>query len=121
MKGKGFRRIITTSAISLIILGSFFALSGNNAKALEGGGDYDDPEEYETVLYGDLNLDGEVDNKDLLLIRRYIADPESVTITEQGIKNADVFRDGTINNPDLLALRRYISDKTKPEYQLPKN
>ena len=64
------------------------------------------------VAYGDANGDGEVNMKDLVLIRRYVAfyDDEtglSVVSVEAG---ADVNGDGAVNMKDIVMLRRYLAD-----------
>ncbi len=55
---------------------------------------------------GDVNDDGEVNNKDLGVLRRYLNDWD-VELDELA---SDVNRDGEINNKDLGILRRYLND-----------
>ena len=64
--------------------------------------------EREVVTYipGDVNGDGEVNNKDLGVLRRWLNDWD-VEIDELA---ADVNRDGAVNNKDLGILRRYLND-----------
>ena len=64
------------------------------------------------IIYGDANGDGEVDGKDLLLLRRYMANynfttGESTIDAEAG---ADANGDGTVNGKDLLLMRRYMAN-----------
>ena len=59
-----------------------------------------------TYISGDVNNDGEVNNKDLGVLRRFLNDWD-VKIDELA---SDVNRDGEINNKDLGILRRYLND-----------
>jgi beta-glucosidase len=55
---------------------------------------------------GDINLDGTVNNADLILLARYLVN--LVELNDQQKANADYNRDGTINNQDLVLLARFI-------------
>ena len=55
---------------------------------------------------GDVNLDGQIDNADVILVRRYVAKWSSVTIDKTA---ADVNKDGNIDNADAILLRRYVA------------
>ena len=65
-----------------------------------------------TIVYGDANGDGEVNGKDLLMLRRYMAnyDDESKTSTINVQAGADANGDGEVNGKDLLMLRRYMAN-----------
>ena len=67
---------------------------------------------YVSVVYGDANGDGEVNGKDLLMLRRYMAnyDDESKTSTINVQAGADANGDGEVNGKDLLMLRRYMAN-----------
>ncbi|MBR5295504.1 MAG: leucine-rich repeat protein, partial [Clostridia bacterium] len=54
---------------------------------------------------GDVNCDGEINNKDVGLLQRYINGWD----VEIDLDAADVTRDGKINNKDLALLQRFIS------------
>lgn len=56
-------------------------------------------------LYGDANGDGVIDMKDVLTVRKYVAEL-SVTLN---LATADANRDGAINTKDVLWLRKYIA------------
>lgn len=60
------------------------------------------------VLKGDLNLDKEVNNQDLLIMRRTIAG--SYALNDLQFSAADITGDVEVNNQDLLLLRRYLAD-----------
>ena len=55
---------------------------------------------------GDVNGDGSVNLKDVVMIRRYIAGGWNVAIDE---KLADVNKDGSVNLKDVVMIRRYIA------------
>ena len=61
------------------------------------------------ILYGDVNVDGIVDIADTVLLARYIAQDPAVTVTEQGLQNADCDPDGNIDSSDLTAIARYLA------------
>ena len=58
-----------------------------------------------TVLYGDIYVDGYVNKKDSLALRKYLADPSYPIDLEA----ADVYRDGAVNKKDSLRLKRYLA------------
>lgn len=58
------------------------------------------------VLYGDLNGDGRINNRDLGLLLQYSADWD-VTLD---LEAADVTHDGRVNNRDVGLLQQYLSD-----------
>lgn len=55
---------------------------------------------------GDVNGDGEVDNKDLVRLRKYLA---RVIGTEINASNADVNSDNDVTNKDLVRLRKFLA------------
>ena len=57
------------------------------------------------VLYGDINGDGDINNRDMALLQQYI-NGWDVEIDETA---ADVNGDGDINNRDLALLQQYIN------------
>ena len=57
------------------------------------------------VLYGDLNGDGAINNRDMALLQQYI-NKWDVTIDAAA---ADVTADGAVNNRDLALLQQYIN------------
>ena len=56
-------------------------------------------------ISGDLNDDGEIDNKDLSEMMRYL----NAWGNEINEGAADVNRDGSINNKDYSVLQRYLN------------
>ena len=59
-----------------------------------------------TPLYGDANDDGAVNMKDVLLMRKYMAEMP-VTIS---FENSDVDVSGTVNMKDVLAVRKFLAE-----------
>ena len=57
------------------------------------------------VLYGDANGDGVINMKDVLVVRKHIADLP----VELDLAAADVNRDKTVNMKDVLALRQIVA------------
>ena len=60
----------------------------------------------EEVNIGDVNNDGSINLKDVVMLRRYIAGGWGVELDE---KAADVNGDGAVNLKDAVTLRRYIA------------
>ena len=59
-----------------------------------------------SVLYGDVNLDGIVDQSDVALLFAYVLNTES--LNEQQLANADVNFDGAVDQSDLTKLFSYV-------------
>ena len=57
-------------------------------------------------IQGDINGDGEVSLRDLLLLQRYLLRIEDVPYTE--LRNYDVNGDGVVNEKDLDMLRNIL-------------
>jgi hypothetical protein len=57
-------------------------------------------------MRGDVNGDGSIDLKDVIVLRRYLAGGWDVTINEA---NSDVNSDGSIDLKDVIILRRYLA------------
>lgn len=62
----------------------------------------------EPVLIGDVNGDGEVNNRDRAILTRYLADWDGYE--EIDLVAADVNQDGEVNNRDRAILTRYLAD-----------
>jgi hypothetical protein len=59
--------------------------------------------EDQPLSYGDANGDGEVNGKDVIVLRRHLVNPV-VEISD----GADANGDGEINGKDVIILRRYL-------------
>ena len=55
---------------------------------------------------GDVNGDGEVDNADAILLRRYVAKWKNISIHTDA---ADVNKDSDVDNADVILLRRFVA------------
>ena len=53
---------------------------------------------------GDVNLDGEVDIKDAVLISRIVAEDAEVASLVPGVQNADINEDGTVTYDDVMVI-----------------
>ena len=64
------------------------------------------------IVYGDVNGDGRVNGRDVLLLRSYMAnfDYDTNTSTVEVHPGADVNGDGRINGRDVLLLRSYMAN-----------
>ncbi len=58
---------------------------------------------------GDVNCDGDVKIGDVILLNRLIAEDAAITITEQGVLNADANEDGTPNGDDAVLILKWIA------------
>ena len=55
---------------------------------------------------GDVNVDNEISNADILLISKYIYNSESYPIEDLSL--ADINKDGRITNKDILSIKKYL-------------
>ena len=60
----------------------------------------------DNICLGDINGDGEINAKDVTMLRRFLAGGWNVEIEKT---NSDVNRDGEINAKDVTMLRRYLA------------
>ena len=60
----------------------------------------------DAVVYGDVDGNGKINNKDLGRLQQYLNDWD-VTVNEAA---ADVTDDGKVNNKDLGRLQQYLND-----------
>ena len=59
----------------------------------------------ETLYYGDANTDGTVNMKDVLALRKYLAD----TPVDISMEAADATQDNEVNMKDVLAIRKFVA------------
>ncbi len=62
-----------------------------------------------SILKGDVNKDGIVNGKDVVLLRQYVAGFPSATLTSEQIDTGDVTGDGLANGKDIVKIRQYIA------------
>ena len=77
----------------------------------------DNPIKKDYVLYGDLNSDGEINEKDSTLLSNYLNN--NTKISNQALKNSDVNKDGKVNIIDLGLLQMYIANPDNYTNTLP--
>ena len=58
-------------------------------------------------LFGDVNVDGVVDSRDLVLLLQFLAG--AAEVTPQGLANANCYFDSAVDVRDALALAQYLS------------
>ena len=68
-----------------------------------------------TVAVGDANGDGAVNMKDVLILRKFLADMAPAGFVEVA---ADTTGDGTVNMKDVLALRKYLAGLVNGESRI---
>lgn len=62
----------------------------------------------DNIKLGDVNFDGEVDLKDILLIQKHMA--ELIALSEAAKKAADVNCDGQIDLHDIIDIQKYLAE-----------
>jgi beta-N-acetylglucosaminidase/uncharacterized protein YraI len=78
--------------------------TGNKLAFYDENGD--EVEEYEVVIYGDLNGDGKISNADLVTMQKHILGIS--TLEGVYLEAADAGRDGAVSNKDLVMLQKHI-------------
>lgn len=63
----------------------------------------------QTGLRGDVDCNGEVRIADVILLNRYLAEDTTITITSQGMYNADMNEDTNVNTADPTAILKYLA------------
>ncbi|MDD5947050.1 MAG: hypothetical protein PUC41_04545 [Oscillospiraceae bacterium] len=61
------------------------------------------------VLIGDVNCDGDVKIGDVILLNRFMAEDESITVKAEGLANADADGDGGIGSGDSVAILKILA------------
>ncbi len=61
------------------------------------------------VVRGDINADGKVNNKDSMILARYLAKWDGYEEQIVSMEAADVNKDGKVNNKDRMILARYLA------------
>ena len=64
-------------------------------------------EEPQTVLYGDVNCDGDVRINDVVLLNKYLA--RSAQVTKQGLLNADCEKDDKVDAKDATKIKQFLA------------
>lgn len=61
------------------------------------------------ALYGDVNCDKSIDIVDIVLLARYASQDSEVSVTAEGVKNADCDASGAIDASDITAISLYLA------------
>jgi len=67
----------------------------------------------EEIVYGDVNLDGEVNSFDFAVMRMYLLGKIKEFDSDKSIKAADVNGDGEFNSLDFALMKKYLLGKIK--------
>ncbi len=67
-------------------------------------------EEETTVVPGDVNGDGKVNSRDMMMLKKFLA--SSVSSDSISVDNADVNGDGNINSRDMMKIKKYLNGLT---------
>lgn len=62
-----------------------------------------------TGLCGDVDGNGEVSIADVVLLNRYLAEDTAITVSAEGLANAETNDDGVVNSQDTSAVLRYLA------------
>lgn len=106
---KTFKIRLLTAALTAALLVGCFAVCGF-AVTVDSLGD--DHKEYGERLYGDVNLNGEVDAVDYMLVKR--AAMGTYNLLEQGFRLADINQNGKIDALDYLWIKRSFLGTAAP-------
>ena len=60
-----------------------------------------------TVVWGDVNCDGDVRINDVVLLNKYLA--KNATVSPQGLKNADCEYDEQVNSKDSTKIKQFLA------------
>ena len=66
-------------------------------------------EKPDTILRGDVDLNGKVELSDVLMIQKYLA--KMITLSEDQLKAGDVTDDGKVDVSDVLKIQNYLAKK----------
>ena len=67
----------------------------------------------EEIVYGDVNLDGEINSFDFAVMRMYLVGKIKEFESDKSIKAADVNGDGEFNSLDFALMKKYLLGKIK--------
>ena len=70
---------------------------------------YEQKQKRKRWVRGDVNCDGNVSISDAVLLARLVAEDTAVTVTEQGMENADLNGDGELTSDDTTQLLKLIT------------
>ncbi len=80
-----------------------FVADEANGEIVEQPGDPTD------IKWGDVDCDGQVKTNDVILLNRFLAEDTTITVSEQGIANADCEYDGDTTGADATKILQYLA------------
>ena len=84
-----------------------YLLVSDTAKPVEPG--TTEPPVSDDYKAGDVNCDNNVKIGDVILLNRFLSEDGDISITEQGIRNADANKDGKSNADDAVLILKWIA------------
>jgi len=99
---KNLSKTLVGLLLCLILVANMTSGLGLIVKAAASG----TPDSNTAVTVGDINGDGEINAKDVTMLRRHLAGGWGVIVNEE---DADINGDGEINAKDVTMLRRYLA------------
>ena len=112
---KKTKRILAIAVLLMLILGSLTFVKAETDKLaiLDGVKEankvtfkINSPKD--TVLKGDVDLNGKIESADITLIGKYLASSTNFPLTEIQLKAADACIDGEINSKDMSLIAEYV-------------
>ena len=94
--------IVTLKNSSGTIKNSGTVVTGDKVSVVVGN----EGKEYQVIIYGDANGDGEINAIDYVKIRKYIMKTSS--LSGSYMEAADVNKDGLVDSLDYVKIRKYI-------------
>lgn len=64
-------------------------------------------------LLGDVNLDGRVTEKDLIVLKRHLANAEKYPLSDEAKNVANINHDDAVSEKDVIVLKRYLANSIK--------
>ena len=106
--------VIVISIVLLTITSCFLLFKGDiiNDNSKNNSNNKNDETLVHDDLYGDVNCDGEVNQNDLDYLYKYIAEDPDYPLSDQAMKNANVYLDEKVNLKDFNALTNYLNKTT---------
>ena len=110
--------VIAILILIAIIIGSCFLFLGddiiNNLFPNKSESKNDETLVYED-LYGDVNCDGQINQDDLDYLYKYIVEDPNYPLSDQAMKNANVYPDDKVNLKDFNVLTNYLNKVSEYE------
>ena len=108
---KNLFKVVTVFATLALLVGTMVALSVSATEGDQSGAEVSVTATATAtgateIVCGDANGDGKVNMKDVLAVRKYLAEME----VEINLDLADTNNDGAVNTKDVLNLRKFLAN-----------